>query len=135
MFGKNMKQLSDAAMRILSIPPTASAGEHNWSAFKHIWSDHRTNLLVGKVGMLMYIYFNSRALKCIKDQPFAANWEGFVEYMESLKSEEEAAAETLAEAYNNAVAEIDGQVIDAKSDAGESGNANGSFDSGSEDGL
>ena len=60
MYGENMKQLSDAAMRILSIPPTASGGERDWSAFKHIWSDHRTKLLVGKVGMLVYIYFNSR---------------------------------------------------------------------------
>ena len=135
MYGENMKQLSNAAMRILSIPPTASGGERNWSAFKHIWNDHRTNLLVGKVGMLVYIYFNSRALKRIKDQPSAADWEGFVEYMESLESAEEAEAETLAEAYDNAVAEIDGQVIDATSDAGESGNANGSFDSGSKDGL
>ena len=79
-------------------------------------------------------------MKRIKAQPSAADWEGFVEYMESLESEEEAEAETLAEANNNVLAEIDGEVIeremvDATSDAGEAGNANGSFDSGSEDGL
>ena len=53
----------------------------------------------------------------------------------AFESAEEAEAEMLAEAYDNAVAEIDGQVIDATSDAGEFGNANGSFDSSSKNGL
>ena len=73
-YGSNIAQLAGVAKRILSIPPKASGGGRNWSAFKHIWSDHRSRLLVGKVGLMVYIYFNQWALKRIKDGPSAADW-------------------------------------------------------------
>ena len=103
-YGSGMPQLSTVARRVFAIPPTASGGERNCSAFKHIWSDKRSRLLVGRVGLLVYVYFNQRPLKRINKEPNAADWEGFIKYMESQETDEEAAAETLAEAFDKALA-------------------------------
>ena len=61
-YGSRMLQVATVAKRLFAIPPTAPGGERNWSAVKHIWSDKRSRLLVGRVGLLVYMYFNQRAL-------------------------------------------------------------------------
>ena len=62
-YGDDMPQLMDASIRVLTVPPTASGGERNWSAFAHIWGKKRGRLLLNRVYKLVYIYFNQRALK------------------------------------------------------------------------
>ena len=47
--GRDIPVVMDLAKRVLSVPPTASGGERNWSAFANIWSDKRSLLLVGRV--------------------------------------------------------------------------------------
>lgn len=35
--------------------------------------------------MLVYIYFDQRALRRVKDDPSAADWDGFVEYLKARR--------------------------------------------------
>ena len=65
------------------MPPTAAGGERCFSAFSNVWTDKRANLMVGRVGMLVYIYFNSRVL-ANQARSDGINWEEFVQYLESL---------------------------------------------------
>ncbi|KAJ9531979.1 hypothetical protein QJQ45_003681 [Haematococcus lacustris] len=53
----------DVAIRLLSIPATSASTERVFSTFKHIWSDHRQSMLMGRMWMSSCIYFNRRALK------------------------------------------------------------------------
>ena len=41
-------------------------------------------MLVGRVGKLVYIYFNQPALIRATSQPSAADWDGFLDYLDSL---------------------------------------------------
>ncbi|KAJ9509978.1 hypothetical protein QJQ45_011419 [Haematococcus lacustris] len=57
--------LQAAAQRVLCIPATAAANERVFSSFKHIWSDKRSSLLLGRMWLLAFIYFNKRVLERI----------------------------------------------------------------------
>jgi hypothetical protein len=70
--------LAPIAERILCVCPTAAGSERNWSTFKHVWSDTRNSLLLGRVGLLVYIYYNTRVLS---REAEAADWEAFISMM------------------------------------------------------
>ncbi|KAJ9532380.1 hypothetical protein QJQ45_010423 [Haematococcus lacustris] len=71
--------LQAAAQRVLCIPATAAANERVFSSFKHIWSDKRSSLLLGRMWLLAFIYFNKRVLeRRPKPQP-EAEWQQPVE--------------------------------------------------------
>lgn len=69
---------------MLSIPPTSCGSERNFSTWGNIWSNNRARLLVGRVGMLVYLYFNSRALKRHNKGFAASDWEEFAAYLDTL---------------------------------------------------
>lgn len=83
-YGGDMLTLQGIAIKVMTMPPTASAGERNWSAWKHIWSNARNRLHVDRVAMLVYIYFNQRALNRVQAQPTAQDWDDFMNYLHSL---------------------------------------------------
>jgi hypothetical protein len=61
-YGEDCTSLAAVAQRIDSIPVSSAEDERAFSAWKHIWSDKRSSLLVGRVGLLVYVYFNHRVL-------------------------------------------------------------------------
>ncbi|KAJ9522819.1 hypothetical protein QJQ45_023604, partial [Haematococcus lacustris] len=67
-YGHGFGVLRDVAMRLLSIPATSAFTERVFSTFKHIWSDHRQSMLMGRMWMSSYICFNRRALKGTRGQ-------------------------------------------------------------------
>ncbi|KAJ9517251.1 hypothetical protein QJQ45_009137 [Haematococcus lacustris] len=67
-YGHGFGVLRDVAMRLLSIPATSASTERVFSTLKHIWSDHRQSMLMGRMWMSSYIYFNRRALKGTRGQ-------------------------------------------------------------------
>lgn len=87
-YGDDMPQLQAAAKRVLTVVPTASGGERNWSTFAHVWNKKRSRLLLRHVYKLVYIYFNQRVLKRTTSQPTAADFEAFMEYLEGLSEED-----------------------------------------------
>jgi len=62
MFGSHLPALQKLAMRVLTAPVSASAGERNWSAYKHIIRDTRTRLTSEHAEQLVYVYWNSSVL-------------------------------------------------------------------------
>ncbi|KAJ9507067.1 hypothetical protein QJQ45_004649 [Haematococcus lacustris] len=76
-----------AAQRVLCIPATAAANEQVFSSFKHIWSDKRSSLLLGRMWLLAFIYFNKRVLeRRPKPQP-EAEWQQFAQWMQHMPVE------------------------------------------------
>ncbi|KAJ9519389.1 hypothetical protein QJQ45_023041 [Haematococcus lacustris] len=67
-YGHGFGVLRDVAMRLLSIPATSASTERVCSTFKPSWSDHRQSMLMGRMWMSSYIYFNRRALKGTRGQ-------------------------------------------------------------------
>ncbi|KAJ9512036.1 hypothetical protein QJQ45_004608 [Haematococcus lacustris] len=79
--------LQEAAQRVLCIPATAAANERVFSSFKHIWSDKRSSLLLGRMWLLAFIYFNKRVLeRRPKPQP-EAEWQQFAQWMQHMPVE------------------------------------------------
>lgn len=78
---KALEHLTPIAERILSICPTSAASERNWSTFKYIWSDSRNRLLLGRVALLVFIYYNHRVLKATSSAP---DWEAFLYLLDQL---------------------------------------------------
>ncbi|KAJ9507389.1 hypothetical protein QJQ45_006380 [Haematococcus lacustris] len=79
--------LQAAAQRVLCIPATAAANERVFSSFKHIWSDKRSSLLLGRMWLLAFIYFNKRVLeRRPKPQP-EAEWQQFAQWMQHMPVE------------------------------------------------
>lgn len=102
-YGGDMLTLQEIAIKVMTMPPTASAGERNWSTWKHIWSNARNRLHVDRVAMLVYIYFNQRALNRVQAQPTAQDWDDFMEYLHNLPAMPEMeGAKTLSEVYDKA---------------------------------
>ena len=58
-------------------------------------------MLVGRVGMLVYVYFNLRALHHTAAMPSASDWEQYGEYLESLPPLADG-AESLHEVFQQA---------------------------------
>ncbi|KAJ9514084.1 hypothetical protein QJQ45_002195 [Haematococcus lacustris] len=76
-----------AAQRVLCIPATAAANERIFSSFKHIWRDKRSSLLLGRMWLLAFIYFNKRVLeRRPKPQP-EAEWQQFAQWMQHMPVE------------------------------------------------
>ncbi|KAJ9515831.1 hypothetical protein QJQ45_008717 [Haematococcus lacustris] len=79
--------LQAAAQRVLCSPATAAANERVFSSFKHIWSDKRSSLLLGRMWLLAFIYFNKRVLeRRPKPQP-EAEWQQFAQWMQHMPVE------------------------------------------------
>lgn len=98
--GDGCSVLQTAAMKVLSIPPSAAGGERNFSVWHHIFSDNRASMLIGRVGMLVYIYSNSRM--AARDQKFVQNWDDFLTALDEQegvagmpKADDEMAAEDM----------------------------------------
>ncbi|KAJ9506046.1 hypothetical protein QJQ45_016634, partial [Haematococcus lacustris] len=66
-YGHGFGVLRDVAMRLLSIPATSASTERVFSTFKHFQA-HRQSMLMGRMWMSSYIYFNRRALKGTRGQ-------------------------------------------------------------------
>ncbi len=64
-------------------------------------------MLVGRVGMLVYIYFNQRALSRANAQPSASDWDGFMAYLDTIPDLGDEDATSLTDAYEQAVAADD----------------------------
>ncbi|KAJ9514268.1 hypothetical protein QJQ45_012222 [Haematococcus lacustris] len=79
--------LQAAAQRVLCSPATAAANERVFNSFKHIWSDKRSSLLLGRMWLLAFIYFNKRVLeRRPKPQP-EAEWQQFAQWMQHMPVE------------------------------------------------
>ncbi len=71
-------------MKILSIPPTTAGGERNGNTWSFIWTNRRSNLLLGRVALLLYIYFNSRILEKQQKSFSVTDWTSFLEELEVM---------------------------------------------------
>ncbi|KAJ9530517.1 hypothetical protein QJQ45_012528 [Haematococcus lacustris] len=79
--------LTGTPVAIALIPATAAANERVFSSFKHIWSDKRSSLLLGRMWLLAFIYFNKRVLeRRPKPQP-EAEWQQFAQWMQHMPVE------------------------------------------------
>ena len=58
--------LSHVALKVFSIPATSAASERNWSAFGFIHSKLRNRLSNEQVEKIVYIYWNLRILREMK---------------------------------------------------------------------
>ncbi|KAJ9521331.1 hypothetical protein QJQ45_001284 [Haematococcus lacustris] len=58
LHGDSAPELQTVAQRVLCIPATAAANERVFSAFSHVWSDKRASLILGRMWIMAYIYFN-----------------------------------------------------------------------------
>ncbi|GFH19475.1 dimer_Tnp_hAT domain-containing protein [Haematococcus lacustris] len=65
----------------LSIPATSAATERLFSAFKFIWSDRRSLLLLGRMWIMSYVFFNTRVMTRKEHHASAEaqeEWESFM---------------------------------------------------------
>ncbi|KAJ9515998.1 hypothetical protein QJQ45_016829 [Haematococcus lacustris] len=74
-------ELQTVAQRVLCIPATAAANERVFSAFSHVWSDKRASLILGRMWVMAYIYFNLRVLKRKPKTLSDAEWEEYERWM------------------------------------------------------
>ncbi len=59
-------------------------------------------MLVGRVGMLVYIFFNQRSLSRANAQRSASDWDGFMAYLDNIRDLGDVDAATLTDAYEQA---------------------------------
>ncbi|KAJ9516204.1 hypothetical protein QJQ45_024647 [Haematococcus lacustris] len=69
------------AQRVLSIPATSAATERLFSAFKFIWSDRRSRLLLGRMWIMSYVFFNTRVMTRKEHHASAETQEEWESYM------------------------------------------------------
>ncbi|KAJ9518638.1 hypothetical protein QJQ45_018673 [Haematococcus lacustris] len=55
-YGHGFGVLRDVVMRLLRIPATSASTKRVFSTFKHIWSDHRQSMLMGRMWMIYYLH-------------------------------------------------------------------------------
>jgi hypothetical protein len=72
------------ALKLMSMPPTAAGGERNWSTCSFIWSNSCNRLLLGRVALLVYIYFNSRVLTKTSRSFSTTDWPSFLEELDTM---------------------------------------------------
>ena len=77
-FGISAPELCKVAVRVLSIPSSSAASEHNWSAFSYIHEKKRNRLINKRVFKLVYIYSNYK-LKCPR-QEFSDTMEAVIRF-------------------------------------------------------
>ncbi|KAJ9531324.1 hypothetical protein QJQ45_006775 [Haematococcus lacustris] len=80
-YGKKLPHLQVVAQRVLSIPATSAATERLFSAFKFIWSDRRSRLLLGRMWIMSYVFFNTRVMTRKKHHASAEAQEEWESYM------------------------------------------------------
>ncbi|GFH31011.1 dimer_Tnp_hAT domain-containing protein, partial [Haematococcus lacustris] len=77
LHGDFAPELQTVAQRVLCIPATAAANERVFSAFRHVWSDKRASLILGRMWIMAYIYFNKRVLERKPETLSDADWEEY----------------------------------------------------------
>ena len=65
-----------------SLSRVFAGGERKFSAWGRIWSKDRNRLLVGRVAMLVYIYFNQRVLNRNYSSGVKQDWDAFLSHLE-----------------------------------------------------
>jgi hypothetical protein len=112
-YGKLCPDLQRVSKLFLSIPPSAAGGERNWSVWSHVWSSKRACMSVGRVAMLVYVYFNSRVLQ---RQAQVVDFEQFVdELCEEFEGEGEGvAAEHAEQAVQDEVLVVDDEGVEVE---------------------
>ncbi|KAJ9504969.1 hypothetical protein QJQ45_005419 [Haematococcus lacustris] len=81
LYGDFAPELQTVAQRVLCIPATAAANERVFSAFSHVWSDKRASLILGRMWIMAYIYFNKRVLERKPKTLSDADWEEYERWM------------------------------------------------------
>ncbi|KAJ9521054.1 hypothetical protein QJQ45_022769 [Haematococcus lacustris] len=81
LHGDFAPELQTVAQRVLCIPATAAANERVFSAFSHVWSDKRASLILGRMWVMAYIYFNKRVLERKPKTLSHADWEEYEMWM------------------------------------------------------
>ncbi|KAJ9524120.1 hypothetical protein QJQ45_022525 [Haematococcus lacustris] len=82
-------ELQTVAQRVLCIPATAAANERVFSAFSHVWSDKRASLILGRMWVMAYIYFNKRVLKRKPKTLSDAEWEEYERWMRKTPQDQD----------------------------------------------
>ncbi|KAJ9514938.1 hypothetical protein QJQ45_002772 [Haematococcus lacustris] len=74
---------------LFSVQPhlAAAANERVFSSFKHIWSDKRSSLLLGRMWLMAFIYFNKRVLERRPKPQLEAEWQQFAQWMQHMPAE------------------------------------------------
>ncbi|KAJ9531591.1 hypothetical protein QJQ45_014944, partial [Haematococcus lacustris] len=80
-YGKKLPHLQVVAQRVLSIPATSAATERLFSAFKFIWSDRRSRLLLGCMWIMSYVFYNTRVMTRKEHHASAEAQEEWESYM------------------------------------------------------
>lgn len=83
-------RLAVNALKVNNMKPAAAGGERVWSVFGSTWSPLRATMLVGRVGLLCFIKYNSRIVADL--MPGAAvgssngmySWEEFYEWLDTM---------------------------------------------------
>ncbi|KAJ9507924.1 hypothetical protein QJQ45_021273, partial [Haematococcus lacustris] len=81
MLAKITQILEKHNLRVLSIPATSAATERLFSAFKFIWSDRRSRLLLGRMWIMSYVFFNTRVMTRKEHHASAEAQEEWESYM------------------------------------------------------
>ncbi|KAJ9510769.1 hypothetical protein QJQ45_027599 [Haematococcus lacustris] len=82
-------KLQTVAQRVLCIPATAAANERVFSAFSHVWSDKRASLILGRMWVMAYIYFNKRVLERKPKTLSDADWEEYERWMRKTPQDQD----------------------------------------------
>lgn len=76
--------LAAVAERVLAMRPAAAASERVNSAAGANWTARRASLRVGRVGLMVYIYYNWRVLQRGQQSARAPSWEEWFEWLDTL---------------------------------------------------
>ena len=79
-----MRALAAVAEKVLVIPPSAASSERLNSAAGATWTARRASLRVGRVGLMVYVYYNWRVLQRKANEASAMSWDDWFEWLESL---------------------------------------------------
>ncbi|KAJ9515946.1 hypothetical protein QJQ45_016872 [Haematococcus lacustris] len=80
-YGSKLPHLQVVAQRVLSNPATSAATERLFSAFNFIYSDRRSRLLLGRMWIMSYVFFNTRVMTRKEHHASAEaqeEWESFM---------------------------------------------------------
>ncbi|KAJ9522273.1 hypothetical protein QJQ45_008101 [Haematococcus lacustris] len=67
----------------------AAANERVFSAFSHVWSDKRASLILGRMWVMAYIYFNKRVLERKPKTLSDADWEEYERWMRKTPQDQD----------------------------------------------
>ncbi|KAJ9516701.1 hypothetical protein QJQ45_015139, partial [Haematococcus lacustris] len=101
LHGDFAPELQTVAQRVLCIPATAAANERVFSAFSHVWSDKRASLILGRMWVMAYIYFNKRVLERKPKTLSHADWEEYEMWMRKTPQDQSLDQEVLEGIWRN----------------------------------